>query len=64
MVKRQRRTKVVTYFLMQANGGTPRPERNEAIMHVVWFPLHAARRKLHRKRLKRVVKRAKRVLNK
>lgn len=60
--KGTRRAKEVTYYLLRATDGHPRPDPNEAIKYVVWVPLPTALQRLQRKRLRRVVRQAQRVL--
>lgn len=60
--RKRQRQKVVTYYLMEAVGGSLHPEIQEAILKVRWFRLEKALRRLRRKRLRLVVKRASYVL--
>lgn len=57
LVRNRPHCKVVTYYLMQAVGGTPRPQSQEGIIKVRWVPLETALRRLHRKRLRTIVRR-------
>lgn len=62
VVKQRRQRKVVTYYLLQATAGTPRPHSREQIIKVRWFPLDVALQRLQRKRLRKVVKRVRLLL--
>lgn len=56
------RHKTVTYYLVRANGGRPRPDARERIVHVRWFPVGAALERIHRKRIQDIVRDAQAIL--
>ncbi len=56
------RRKTVTYYLVRANGGHPRPDPRERIMHVRWFPIGVALQRIHRKRIQDIVREAQVIL--
>jgi 8-oxo-dGTP diphosphatase len=56
------RRKVVTYYLLRANGGVLRPDRKERIEKVRWFPIPAALRRIGRPRVRAVAEQATRLL--
>ncbi|MBK9710807.1 MAG: NUDIX domain-containing protein [Kouleothrix sp.] len=58
----RRRQKVVTYYLMRATGGQPRPQAKEQIERVRWFPVGAALRRIRRGRVRAVVREARAIL--
>jgi 8-oxo-dGTP diphosphatase len=59
----RRRSKVVTYYLLQAKQGQPRPQPKERIVGVRWFPLGAALRRIRRGRIRAVVRDARAMLD-
>jgi 8-oxo-dGTP diphosphatase len=61
--KRSRpRRKVVTYYLLRASDGEPRPDKNEDIQKVRWFPFDAALQRIARERVRAVAGQAANVL--
>jgi 8-oxo-dGTP pyrophosphatase MutT (NUDIX family) len=54
--------KVVTYYLLRANGGVLRPDKTEQIEKVRWFPIPAALRRIGRRRIRAVAEHAARLL--
>jgi ADP-ribose pyrophosphatase YjhB (NUDIX family) len=58
----RRRAKVVTYYLLRADEGTPRPQPKERIERVRWFPIGAALRRIRRGRVRAVVRDARAML--
>lgn len=59
----RRRRKTVTYYLLHAEAGRPRPQAKEHIVRVRWFPVSAALRRIRRKRIRNVVRAARALLN-
>ncbi|KPV52269.1 hypothetical protein SE17_16505 [Kouleothrix aurantiaca] len=59
----RRRRKTVTYYLLHAEAGRPRPQAKERIVRVRWFPVGAALRRIRRKRIRNVVRAARALLN-
>ena len=57
------RRKTVTYYLFRADAGTPRPDARERIIHVRWFSLEEALRRIHRKRIREIVRMAQEMLS-
>ena len=51
----RRQRKQVTYYLMRAVDGRLQPDAHEHIIHVRWFPLDVAQRRIRRKRVRAVV---------
>ena len=58
----RRRRKTVTYYLLRAEAGRPRPQAKENIIRVRWFPVGAALRRIRRKRIRNVVRAARALL--
>ena len=56
------RRKTVTYYLMLATSGRPRPDARERIIRVRWFPVNVALRRIRRKRIRNIVRAAQRML--
>jgi 8-oxo-dGTP diphosphatase len=52
------RRKTVTYYLVRAGAGKPRPDAREGIAHVRWFSIHVALRRIRRKRIRDIVRAA------
>jgi len=50
------RRKTVTYYLVRARAGKPRPDARERITHVRWFPIDVALRRIHRERIRDIVR--------
>jgi 8-oxo-dGTP diphosphatase len=59
----RRRRKTVSYYLVRAVSGQPRPESRERIIRVRWFPLGVALRRIRRRRIRNVVRAARAVLS-
>ncbi|HJZ47352.1 MAG TPA: NUDIX domain-containing protein [Roseiflexaceae bacterium] len=59
----RRRRKVVSYYLVRAVAGSPRPQAQERILHVRWFSIGAALRRIRRRRIRNVVRAARATLN-
>lgn len=49
------RRKIVTYYLVRANSGRPRPDARERILHARWFPIDKALQRIRRERLRNIV---------
>jgi ADP-ribose pyrophosphatase YjhB (NUDIX family) len=56
------RPKVVSYYLLHAGEGRPRPQAKERIARVRWFPVAAALRRIRRGRVRAVVRDARALL--
>ena len=56
------RRKSVTYYLVRAVSGRPRPQAKERIVRTRWFPLTAALRRIRRKRVRNIVRDARALL--
>lgn len=56
------RRKIVTYYLLRAEAGRPRPQAKERILRVRWFPVGAALRRIRRKRIRNIVRAARALL--
>ena len=56
------RGKTVTYYLVQADAGRPRPQAKERIIRVRWFPIAVALRRIQRKRIRNIVREAESML--
>jgi 8-oxo-dGTP diphosphatase len=56
------RRKSVTYYLVRAGSEAPRPQAKERIIHVRWFPIRAALRRIRRGRIRAVVRKARALL--
>lgn len=54
----QPRQKAVTYYLVRAAPGRPRPQAKERIIRVRWFPVAVALRRIQRKRIREIVREA------
>jgi len=52
------RRKTVTYYLVRAGAGKPRPDAREHITHVRWFPIDVALRRIRRQRIRNIVRAA------
>jgi ADP-ribose pyrophosphatase YjhB (NUDIX family) len=52
------RRKTVTYYLVRAGAGKPRPDAQEHITHVRWFPIDVALRRIRRQRIRNIVRAA------
>jgi 8-oxo-dGTP diphosphatase len=59
----RRRRKTVSYYLVRAVSGRPRPESRERIIRVRWFSFGAALRRIRRRRIRNVVRAARTLLN-
>jgi 8-oxo-dGTP pyrophosphatase MutT (NUDIX family) len=59
---RQRR-KIVTYYLLHARDGELRPDPDEGIECVRWFPLRAAIRRIRRNRVRWIARHAESLLD-
>ncbi|HEU5098101.1 MAG TPA: NUDIX domain-containing protein [Roseiflexaceae bacterium] len=59
----RRRRKTVSYYLVRAVSGQPRPESRERIIRVRWFSYGAALRRIRRRRIRNVVRAARAILN-
>ena len=59
---RQRR-KTVSYYLVRAVSGRPRPQARERILRVRWFAIGMALRRIRRRRLRNVVRAARAMLS-
>jgi len=57
------RRKTVTYYLVRAGAGKPRPDARERITHVRWFPVDVALRRIRRDRIRDIVHRAQGMLS-
>ena len=58
----RRRRKTVSYYLVRAQSGSPRPQSKERILRVRWFPVGVALRRIRRKRIRSVVRAARAML--
>jgi len=56
------RRKTVTYYLVRAGAGTPRPDARERITHVRWFPIDVALQRIRRQRIRDIVSAAQSML--
>lgn len=56
------RLKVVTYYLVRAVRGSPRPDPKERIERVRWFPIDTALQRIRRGRIQAVVETARGML--
>jgi len=56
------RRKTVTYYLVRAGAGKPRPDSRERITHVRWFPIDVALRRIPRQRIRDIVRAAQAML--
>ncbi|NJN16692.1 MAG: NUDIX domain-containing protein [Oscillochloris sp.] len=52
------RKKIVSYYLLRAVAGEPRPDQREKIVDAVWIPLDDSLRRLRRSRLQTIVRAA------
>ena len=59
----RRRHKTVSYYLVRAVSGRPRPQARERILRVRWFAIGVALRRIRRRRLRNVVWAAREVLS-
>ena len=59
----RRRRKTVSYYLVRAMAGRPRPQARERILRVRWFAIGVALRRIRRRRLRNVVRAARAMLN-
>jgi len=59
----RRRRKTVSYYLVRATAGRPRPQARERILRVRWFTIGVALRRIRRRRLRNVVRAARSLLN-
>ena len=59
----RRRRKIVSYYLVRAVAGRPRPQAQERIIRVRWFTVGVALRRIRRRRIRNVVRAAKTALN-
>jgi 8-oxo-dGTP diphosphatase len=59
----RRRRKTVSYYLVRAVSGRPRPQARERILRVRWFAIGVALRRIRRRRLRNVVRAARTMLN-
>ena len=58
----RRRHKSVTYYLVRATSGRPRPEVKERITRVRWFEIGVALRRIRRRRVRTIVRVARAML--
>ena len=58
----RRRRKTVSYYLVRATSGSPRPQARERILRVRWFAIGVALRRIRRRRLRNVVRAARAML--
>jgi ADP-ribose pyrophosphatase YjhB (NUDIX family) len=58
----RRRRKTVTYYLVRAEAGEPRPQAKERIIRARWFAVGAALRRIRRRRIRNVVRAARAML--
>ena len=58
----RRRRKAVTYYLVRAVSGRPRPQAKERILRVRWFSVGVALRRIRRRRIRNVVRAARAML--
>lgn len=59
----RRRRKAVSYYLVRAVSGRPRPDSRERIIRVRWFSFGAALRRIRRRRIRNVVRAARAILS-
>jgi 8-oxo-dGTP diphosphatase len=59
----RRRRITVSYYLVRAVSGRPRPQSRERIMRVRWFSFSAALRRIRRRRIRNVVRAARAMLS-
>ena len=59
----RRRRKIVSYYLVRAVSGRPRPQAQERIMRVRWFSVGVALRRIRRRRIRNVVRAARAALS-
>jgi len=59
----RRRRKIVSYYLVRAVSGRPRPQARERILRVRWFPVGVALRRIRRRRIRNVVRAARAMLS-
>jgi 8-oxo-dGTP diphosphatase len=59
----RRRRKTVSYYLVRAVSGYPRPQARERILRVRWFAIGVALRRIRRRRLRNVVRAARTILS-
>jgi 8-oxo-dGTP diphosphatase len=59
----RRRRKAVSYYLVRAVSGRPRPQSRERIIRVRWFSFGAALRRIRRRRIRNVVRAARILLS-
>ena len=59
----RRRRKTVSYYLVRAVSGRPRPQARERILRVRWFAIGVALRRIRRRRLRNVVRAARAILS-
>jgi len=59
----RRRRKTVSYYLVRAVSGRPRPQSRERILRVRWFSYGAALRRIRRRRIRSVVRAARVILS-
>jgi ADP-ribose pyrophosphatase YjhB (NUDIX family) len=59
----RRRRKTVSYYLVRATSGRPRPQARERILRVRWFTIGVALRRIRRRRLRNVVRAARVMLS-
>jgi ADP-ribose pyrophosphatase YjhB (NUDIX family) len=57
------RRKTVTYYLVRAGAGKPRPDARERIIHVRWFLIDVALKRVRRKRIRDIVRAAQDMLD-
>ena len=57
------RRKTVSYYLMRAISGRPRPQARERILRVRWFAIGVALRRIRRRRIRNVVRAARAMLS-
>src|SRR3954453_8553514 len=59
----RRRRKTVSYYLVRAMAGRPRPQARERILRVRWFPINLEPRRMRRRGLLNVVRAARAMLS-
>ena len=59
----RRRHKTVSYYLVRAVSGRPRPQARERILRVRWFAIGVALRRIRRRRLRNIVRAARALLS-
>ena len=59
----RRRRKTVSYYLVRAVSGSPRPQARERILRVRWFAIGVALRRIRRRRLRNIVRAARALLS-